>query len=533
MTAERIAVDELQALLASDDGYAVLDVRERGEFALEQIPGTTPLARGTLEYRAQTMVPRRDIPIVVLCDDGQRSALAATTLQAMSFAHVRVLDGGLNAWKARGLPTQEGWGVGGKAYGEYLAVDAAVPQVTAEELAARRGGNQPPVVMDVRTEDEFLRGHVPQAYHVPGGNLPLEAPWLVPSLDSPVVVSCAGRTRGILGAQLLREAGFTNVAALLNGAMGWKLAGLPIEEGPGSGRPPARPSATTAAVAESTRRLAEQEGLTAISLERLDRLAGGEAPWYLVDVRLPAEYRAGHILGALPLPAGQLALHYENHIAVRQSTIVVVADDPVRPWWAAALLRRLGFPRVQVLDGGLGAWTAAGRGLETGDGLPEAFGLARARSHVSAVAPAALAGRLQGGERPLLLDVRGSSEFALGHLPGARWLARGKLEAGIAAVAPDRTAPIVTVCDTGVRSTLAAATLQELGYTRVEQLDGGVDAWRAAGLSTVEGLDGADVSVAEAQADHGHTLWAGALARTKQDMEHYLSWEEALAHDRQ
>ena len=50
MKTEYTDVAALQALLASEAIYAVLDVRERGEFALQQIPGTIPLPRGTLEY---------------------------------------------------------------------------------------------------------------------------------------------------------------------------------------------------------------------------------------------------------------------------------------------------------------------------------------------------------------------------------------------------------------------------------------------------------------------------------------------------
>src|SRR5438067_6139784 len=116
-----LRVDELQALLHSDAMYACLDVRERGEFALEQIEGVTPLPRGTIEYRVTTMVPGRRIPIAVFCDDGRRSALAAATLAAMGYADVRVVEGGLGAWKARGLPTISGWGVRGKEYGERVA----------------------------------------------------------------------------------------------------------------------------------------------------------------------------------------------------------------------------------------------------------------------------------------------------------------------------------------------------------------------------------------------------------------------------
>jgi rhodanese-related sulfurtransferase len=528
MTEQTIDVEALRALLASDELYACLDVRERGEFALQQIAGTTPLARGTLEYRAPPMVPRRNLPVVVLCDDGRRSALAADTLRATGYATVRVLAGGLQAWVARGLPTREGWGVHSKEYGERVAVDLQVPQITAKELAARRGRGEAITVVDVRTDEEYWRGHVPDAWHVPGGNLLLEVPGLLDQLDSALVISCAGRTRGILGAQLLREAGLRNVSALLNGAMGWRLAGLDLELGGGRGRPGGARTVPDWVI-QATERLGREACIERLDVEALVALQGAPGPCYVVDVRLPAEYRAGHIPGAVSLPAGQAALMHENLLAVRRAPVVVVADDPIRPIWAAALLQRLGFPSVRVLDGGLAAWTAQGRALEHGDAPGAVYGLDEARRQVRALAPAAVDALRAGEPAPLVLDVRGSGEFGVGHLPGARWLARGKLELGVDALAPDRERPILVTCDTGVRSTLAAATLQRLGHQDVAVLDGGLNAWQAAGRSLEEGLEGADVSVAEAQADFGHTLWSGTLGRSRADMEHYLTWEENLA----
>src|SRR4051794_4077791 len=112
--ADSITPTALDALLRSDTLFAAIDVRERGEFALCQIAGTAPLARGTLEPRAPIALPRRDIPIVVLDDDGRRAALAAETLRAMGYRDVRVLEGGLQAWATEGRPTREGWGVRGK-----------------------------------------------------------------------------------------------------------------------------------------------------------------------------------------------------------------------------------------------------------------------------------------------------------------------------------------------------------------------------------------------------------------------------------
>src|SRR5262245_24743332 len=133
-----ISVQELRELLASDATFACIDVRERGEFGIEQIDGVTPLPRGTLEYRAHSMIPSLAIPTMVMCDDGRRSTMAAETLGAMGFEDVRVLEGGLHAWKAAGLPTGSGWGVRGKLYGERIAVDRDVPQMTADELAELR-----------------------------------------------------------------------------------------------------------------------------------------------------------------------------------------------------------------------------------------------------------------------------------------------------------------------------------------------------------------------------------------------------------
>ena len=81
----------------------------------------------------------------------------------------------------------------------------------------------------------------------------------------------------------------------------------------------------------------------------------------------------------------------------------------------------------------------------------------------------------------LILDVRERDAFAAGHLPGARNVPRGELELRADGELPDPTVRILTTCRFGKVSTLAAATLRSMGYTRVVALDGGIDAWTAAG----------------------------------------------------
>ena len=68
-------------------------------------------------------------------------------------------------------------------------------------------------------------------------------------------------------------------------------------------------------------------------------------------------------------------------------------------------------------------------------------------------------------------------------MPGAQHLPRGQLELRINDVLPDPTVRIVTVCEFGKISTLAAATLRELGFMRAVALDGGMKAWRDGGIA--------------------------------------------------
>ena len=78
------------------------------------------------------------------------------------------------------------------------------------------------VVLDSRPFDEYQRVSIPTAVNVPGAELVLRVHDIAPSPDTLVVVNCAGRTRSIIGAQSLINAGVPNkVVALRNGTMGW------------------------------------------------------------------------------------------------------------------------------------------------------------------------------------------------------------------------------------------------------------------------------------------------------------------------
>src|SRR5713101_9229677 len=107
--------------------------------------------------------------------------------------------------------------------------------------------------------------------------------------------------------------------------------------------------------------------------------------------------------------------------------------------------------------------------------------LDEAASRISFMSMEEVRERITAGDRALvILDVRERDAYDAGHVPGARHLARGQLELRVDKELPDPTARILTCCEFGKISTLAAATLRTMGYTRALALDGGIRAWRAA-----------------------------------------------------
>ena len=90
--------------------------------------------------------------------------------------------------------------------------------------------------------------------------------------------------------------------------------------------------------------------------------------------------------------------------------------------------------------------------------------------------------RADKGEKFLLVDVREDNEWAKGHLPGAIHMGKGVIERDIEQRVPDANAKVILYCGGGFRSTLVADNLQKMGYSNVESMDGGWNAWLEAGL---------------------------------------------------
>ena len=521
MTPGAISPDQLTTLLQQRDAHALLDVRERAAFERGHIFRATPLPRRLLETRLPMLVTAPGTLVVLYDDDGRIATLAAATLGEMGYTEVFVLTGGFDAWRAAGRPVVQGLNVPSKVFGEHVLHDRKTPEVTPLELSARMAQGQDMVIVDTRTPEEYHRGCLPGAWSMPGGELILRIGEVVERPDQTIVVHCGGRTRSYLGAESLRRMGLPNpIVAVKNGTMGWQLDGLELERG-ASRWPPAPSAASRARAREVAARLAAEDGTPLVSPDAVaERWSHRDRESVsMLDVRTREEYEAGHVPGSIWAPGGQAVQATDEYVAVRAGWLVLICDGFGRSIMTAGWLKRMGFPHVAVLEGGVSAWERSGRPLETGQPAPAPFGYEAAQRVVERVAPGPLGpSGLLGHD--VVVSVDPSDVYQRGHLPGAIWIGRGRLELAIGRAAPDPTRGVLLTCADGVQSTLAAATLRRMGYAAARVLDGGVAAWRAAGLPVETGLGSM-----QGEADD---VVQKPYERGRAAMEAYLRWEEAL-----
>lgn len=111
------------------------------------------------------------------------------------------------------------------------------------------------------------------------------------------------------------------------------------------------------------------------------------------------------------------------------------------------------------------------------------------KGHIRECMPSEVMARIERGEVFHFIDVREDHEVAQGYARGAIHKGRGILERDIEEIISDKNAEIILYCGGGYRSALSAANLQEMGYTQVFSMAGGIKAWRKAGYPLAPGPD--------------------------------------------
>lgn len=521
MTLNATPADVRAALLARQE-IALLDVREEHPYAQAHPLWAANLPLSKLELEAYGRIPRRDTAIVVY-DDGEGLAEhAAVKLQSLGYTDVRLLAGGLAGWRVAGGELFRDVNVPSKSFGELVEAERHTPSLAAQEVKALLDAKADVVVLDVRRFDEYQTMSIPTATSVPGAELVLRARALAPDPATRLIVNCAGRTRSIIGTQSLVNAGLPNpVAALRNGTIGWKLAGLQLDHGQ-QRRPPAElPQAVQDEARQAAAEVAQRAGVLRIGRPQLEAWqAESNRTTYAFDVRTPEEYAAGHRPGFRNAPGGQLVQETDHHAAVRGARIVLVddggaLDEPgrgVRAAMTASWLAQMGW-EVALLEG-------EPLPLEervTGPDAPPLPPLPTPRT----VAPATLADWLASGDGTVVIDVTASANHVKRHIPGAWWTTRAALSDALARIGPARR--YVLTCGSSLLARFAAEDLQALTDAEVFVLEGGNAAWVAAGLPTEAG----EQRLAVERIDRYRRPYEGTDAPAEA-MQGYLDWEFGL-----
>lgn len=234
-----VRVDDLAAELASSPDVVLVDVRTADEYAEGFIPGAISIPLQELPQHLD-MLPNLDQNIVVYCGSGHRSAIAMTALNLLGYTNTRSLMGGVGAWTNGGqVLTQEATVVEAGTAPEidanvYDLVDnfmAAIPAgyytVKAIDLKVELTDN-PPVLIDVRTDGEWQQGFIEGSLHLSLSDfMAREADW-PQALDTPIVIYDNPTHRSTMAMTLMRLMGYEDVRVLAGGTTAWTNDMLPL-----------------------------------------------------------------------------------------------------------------------------------------------------------------------------------------------------------------------------------------------------------------------------------------------------------------
>jgi rhodanese-related sulfurtransferase len=508
-----VSPSDLMVMLRDGGELSVLDVREELIFSQNHIlhARSTPLSR--LELRIAQLVPRRATRIVLVDDGDELAHEAAGILSRNGYTNLFVLDGGNAGWVEAGLLLFSGVHVPSKAFGEVIEHASHTPSIDAATLKNIMAAGEDVIVIDSRPFDEFTRVSIPSAVNVPGAELVLRVPELAKSPSTTVVVNCAGRTRSIIGAQSLINAGLPNkVVALRNGTMGWTLAGYAPEHGQQNRVMPKSPSAGCLAWAKSAaRNVGRLTGVRHINLTTLRdwQTETHNRTLYVFDVRDPREYEAGHLPGAVHAPGGQLVQATDYYVGTFNARIVLVDDLEVRAVMTASWLLQMGWSEVFVL---------VASGTETGWPAPQVLGL---QDHVGLrLDPESLAD-LMSRDAATIVDLSLSREYRHGHIAGAWFAIRRRFDKAASKIKWHGT--VVLTSEDGTLAQLAIEEMESLTALPVRYLAGGNMAWLASGRTLT--------SEKPLFADEPIDAWLKPYERASGQtaaMNEYLSWEMDL-----
>ena len=497
---------------------ALIDVREEDPFAQSHPLFACNMPIGRIEVDAYRRIPRKDTLIVVYDNSEGLALKGALTLKRMGYTRICLLGGGLSGWAAAGGELFKDVNVPSKAFGEWVETFKRTPSLPASEVKALLDQKADVVVLDARRFDEYQTMSIPGAISVPGAELALRVRTIAPKATTRIIVNCAGRTRSIIGAQSLVNAGIPNpVCALRNGTIGWMLAGQELTKG-AQARFPETDPADLAKAQASALALAFRSGIKRIDLsEFLELKKQTDRTTYLFDVRTPEEYSVSHMQGALSAPGGQLVQETDHNAPVRGARIVLYDTDGVRAFMTGSWLVQLGWEVYVIKNVTLNE-------LSLSTELNDKFELPPTLGPIEEATASEVKEWITNRTNlTLVIDVGDSAQYVKRHIPGAWWILRSQMHQDFSRV--HKANRYVLTCPDGLASRYVVEELKQLVRPGVQVmwLKGGNASWIEQGFSTQQG----ESYVVSPRIDRYRRPYEGTQ-NPVQAMQAYLDWEYGL-----
>ena len=345
-----ITAAELKAMQDCGEDFILLDGRTVAEYRKMNIPGGIACPNAELGHRLPLLVSDDKTPIVVNCAGRTRSIMGAQSLIDLDFPNpVYALENGTQGWQLAGYELERG---ADRLYPEMLG--AAELAASRERAAAFIAGREIPVIdavtlvewqgeadrslylLDVRTAEEFARGHYPGAVHAPGGQLVQATDQWVAVRGARIVLTDDTGLRAAICAWWLRQMGHDAV-----------VLGEDVSAMPGGGEPSERSSLPDSPPESAAAAVADGSAL-------------------LLDLNGSMAYRANHIEGAIWAIRPQLG---RLHLPPAKPVVLTAADRRLAGL-AAIDLGEAGHREISFLSGDEADWHAAGLRLTATPGDP-------------------------------------------------------------------------------------------------------------------------------------------------------------------
>jgi len=358
-----IAPKDFAAELA-ESAPLLIDLRTDAEWSKGYIDGAQHIAIEVLMANVDKLPADKSAKIVVYCGSGYRGGMAKIMLGMMGYTNVHNIAGGLNGWSKAGLPLV---GVPVAAFDfdayatEYLKAlpdtfgAMRVPDVAKELEVANNGIT----LVDVRTADEYMEGHIAGAINIPLNDLTKNLN-LLPNLDANIIIYCGSGHRSAVAMSALQLLGYKKVRSMLSGTTAWKAANLPLTEEAvtveAGKAPDFNPDLFKLVDAYITN---IPKGYNVVKPADLNIALAEQKP-VLIDVRGEGEIAKGYIEGATFIGLRDL-ISKANQLPTDKAAPIYLYDNPThRSSIAMVLLGLRGYTNVKVLGGGFGAWEKAG-----------------------------------------------------------------------------------------------------------------------------------------------------------------------------